>query len=54
MSSFVPKEMAPVGQVFTQAGSKPTPTRSEHKVHLYALLSFWEMRGTSNGHPLTQ
>ena len=27
-------EIAPVGQVFTQAGSSPTATRSEHKVHL--------------------
>src|SRR5690554_426164 len=46
--------MAPVGQVFTQAGSRPTLTRSEQSVHLYALLSTLLMRGTSNGQPLTQ
>ena len=34
MSSLVPKMIAPVGQVFTQAGSRPTATRSEHRVHL--------------------
>src|SRR5690554_346506 len=50
----MPKVMAPVGQVFTQAGSSPTFTRSEHNVHLYALLSTSLMRGTSNGQPLTQ
>src|ERR1700739_765632 len=53
MSSLVPKRMAPVGQVFTHAGSRPTPTRSEHSEHLYALLSFFEMRGTLNGQPVT-
>ncbi len=54
MASLVPNMMAPVGQVLTQAGSRPTATRSEHKVHLYALLSFLEMRGTLNGQPVTQ
>ncbi len=34
MSSLLPKTMAPVGQVFTQAGSSPTDTRSEQSVHL--------------------
>ena len=34
MSALLPKLIAPVGQVFTQAGSSPTATRSEHKVHL--------------------
>ncbi|MNC72819.1 hypothetical protein D3C75_1239280 [compost metagenome] len=34
MSSLLPKTMAPVGQVFTQAGSRPTATRSLHRVHL--------------------
>ena len=34
MSSLLPKTMAPVGQVFTQAGSRPTDTRSEQSVHL--------------------
>ncbi len=34
MSSLVPKCSAPVGQAFTQAGSRPTPTRSEHSEHL--------------------
>ncbi|MNG35653.1 hypothetical protein D3C84_1224500 [compost metagenome] len=54
MSSLVPKTMAPVGQVFTQAGSSPTDTRSEHRVHLYALWSFCEMRGMSKGQPVMQ
>src|SRR3982074_2176588 len=54
ISSLVPNTMAPGGQDFTQAGSRPTLTRSEHSVHLYALWSFLEMRGTSNGHPATQ
>ncbi|MOA60801.1 hypothetical protein D3C78_1857850 [compost metagenome] len=54
MSSLVPKTMAPVGQALTQAGSWPTATRSEHKVHLYALLSFLAMRGTLNGQPVMQ
>src|SRR5262245_30342561 len=54
MSSLVPKPIAPVGQVFTHAGSRPTATRSEHSVHLYALLSCLLMRGTSNGQPVTQ
>src|SRR4029077_21018313 len=43
-----------VGQVFTHAGSRPTETRSEHSVHLYALLSFFAMRGTSDAQPVTQ
>ena len=34
MSSFEPKLMEPVGQTLTQAGSRPTATRSEHSVHL--------------------
>ncbi|MNJ54928.1 hypothetical protein D3C77_503930 [compost metagenome] len=34
MSSLLPNTIAPVGQVFTHAGSRPTATRSEHKVHL--------------------
>ncbi|MNY42125.1 hypothetical protein D3C86_1769880 [compost metagenome] len=54
MSSLVPKTMAPVGQALTHAGSMPTATRSEHSVHLYALLSFLEMRGTLNGQPVMQ
>ena len=29
-------------------------TRSEHKVHLYALASFLEMRGMLKGQPFTQ
>src|SRR5260370_226218 len=37
MSVFVPNRIAPVGHALTQAGSSPTPTRSEHKVHLYDL-----------------
>jgi hypothetical protein len=35
MSVFDPNMMAPVGHAFTHAGSNPTDTRSEHKVHLY-------------------
>ena len=31
MSVFEPNMIAPVGQALTQAGSSPTPTRSEHK-----------------------
>ena len=31
---LVPKRIAPVGQVLTQAGSRPTPTRSEQSEHL--------------------
>ena len=54
MASLVPNMMAPVGQVLTQAGSRPTPTRSEHSVHLYALWSFSEMRGMLNGQPVMQ
>src|SRR5690606_22014721 len=54
MSSLLPKTMAPVGQTLAHAGSWPTATRSEHKVHLYALLSFLEMRGILKGHPETQ
>ena len=34
IAAFVPNMIAPVGQVFTQAGSSPTVTRSEHSVHL--------------------
>ena len=37
MAVLVPNMIAPVGQAFTQAGSSPAPTRSEHKVHLYDL-----------------
>ncbi len=37
MSVFDPNMIAPVGHALTQAGSSPTPTRSEHKVHLYDL-----------------
>lgn len=54
ISSLLPKTIAPVGQVFTQAGSRPTLTRSEHRVHLYALWSFCEMRGMLNGQPVMQ
>ena len=54
ISSLVPNSIAPVGQVLTQAGSCPTATRSEHRVHLYALWSFFERRGTLNGQPVTQ
>jgi formate dehydrogenase iron-sulfur subunit len=32
-----------VGQVLAQAGACPTATRSEHKVHLYALRSTSEI-----------
>ena len=46
--------MAPVGQAFAQAGAWLTATRSEQRVHLYALLSFCEMRGTLKGQPVTQ
>src|SRR5579862_8765452 len=52
MSSLLPKVIAPVGHVLTHAGSRPTPTRSEHSVHLYALLSSLEMRGMLNGQPV--
>ena len=41
-------------QAFAQAGAWLTATRSEQSVHLYALLSFFEMRGTLNGQPVTQ
>jgi len=34
MSAFEPNKMAPVGHAFTQAGSNPTATRSEHNVHI--------------------
>ena len=34
ISSLEPKWIAPVGQVFTHAGSWPTVTRSTHSVHL--------------------
>src|SRR5262252_5747042 len=54
MSALLPNVIAPVGQVLTQAGSRPTATRSEHSVHLYALPSFFDRRGTSNGQPVTQ
>src|SRR5262245_30296802 len=54
MSSFAPNVIAPVGQVFTHAGSRPTETRSEQSVHLYALLSCFEMRGMLNGQPVMQ
>ena len=54
MSSLEPNTSAPVGQVLTQAGSIPTDTRSEHSVHLYALLSFLEIRGILNGQPVIQ
>src|ERR1700730_7470487 len=53
MSSLVPKRIAPVGQDFTQAGSRPTVPRSAHNEHLEALLSFFEILGTSNGQPVT-
>src|SRR5215470_16317090 len=52
MSSLLPKVIAPVGHVFTHAGSRPTETRSEHSVHLYALLSFFDSRGTLKGQPV--
>src|SRR5215470_3147720 len=52
MSSLLPNVIAPVGHVFTQAGSRPTDTRSEHSVHLYALWSAFDSRGTLNGHPV--
>jgi hypothetical protein len=51
MSALVPDEIAWVGQALAQAGSRPTGTRSEHKVHLWAFL---EIRGMLNGQPLTQ
>src|SRR5262245_39262229 len=54
MSSLVPNMSAPVGQVLTHAGSRPTATRSEHRVHLYALLSFLLMRGMLKGQPAMQ
>ncbi len=37
MSVLEPNMIAPVGHAFTQAGSRPTVTRSEHNVHLYDL-----------------
>ena len=37
MSSLVPNWRQPVGQAFTQAGSRPTPTRSTQSVH-FAIL----------------
>ena len=54
ISSLVPNTRAPVGQALMQAGSRPTATRSEHKVHLYALWSFFEIRGMSKGQPAMQ
>src|SRR5215469_2480276 len=53
MSSLVPKTIAPVGQVFTHAGSCPTATRSEQSVHLYTRRSL-DMRGILNGQPVMQ
>ncbi len=43
-----------MGQAFTQAGSNPAATRSEHRVHLYTFPVVGLMRGTSKGHPVTQ
>ncbi len=54
MACLVPNMIEPVGQALAQAGACPTATRSEHRVHLYALWSVWLMRGMLNGQPFTQ
>ena len=51
MSSLVPKCRQPVGQAFTQAGSRPTVARSTQSVHLAIFPVFAEKRGTLNGQP---
>ena len=53
MSSLVPKCRQPVGQALTQAGSRPTWTRSTQSVHLAILSVRAEYRGTSNGQPVS-
>ncbi len=53
MSSLVPKCRQPVGQDFTQAGSRPTATRSTQSVHLDIFPVVAENRGTSNGQPVS-
>src|SRR5215468_7059707 len=52
MDSLVPKCRQPVGQAFTQAGSRPTVVRSTQSVHLDIFPVLSEKRGTSNGHPV--
>src|SRR6266850_7902475 len=54
ISDFVPKCRQPVGQALMQAGSSPTPTRSEHNVHLKTFLVSELNFGMLNGQPVTQ
>src|SRR5579871_1443161 len=54
MSSLLPKWRQPVGHALMQAGSRPTPTRSEHSVHLWTFLVSELNLGILNGQPVTQ
>src|SRR4030043_2461999 len=44
-----PKFIVPVGQVFTQAGSKPSLIRLKHMLHFAIICVFSSHRGISHG-----
>src|SRR5271163_3231094 len=54
ISDLVPKCRQPVGQALMQAGSRPTDTRSLHRVHLKTLRAVGLNFGMLNGQPVMQ
>src|SRR6185503_20388699 len=52
--SYLPKEMAPVGQTLAHIGFKPSEERSKHMSHFIWRCICVLYFGTPNGHAFTQ